>query len=66
MLIPELPETQVNTSGEEEDEHLEIVEKGWPCRRLMLGYGGNDGNYRDMTALHQNEIRSDNKVSDSL
>lgn len=43
MLIGELLEAEIDTNREEEDEHVEIEEEGWPGGRLMLRDGSDDG-----------------------
>ena len=43
VLIPKLPEAQVDTGGEEEDEHLQVEEEGWPRGRLVFRDRGDDG-----------------------
>jgi hypothetical protein len=44
MLIPQVLETHVNTSGEEPDEKIHVKEERGPGGGLMLRDGRNDGN----------------------
>lgn len=44
MLILEILEAQIDTSGEEPDKEVQVEEKGGPGSRLVLRDGGNDGN----------------------
>lgn len=44
MLVPKLAEAEPDTGREEEDQHLQIEEERGPRGRLMLRYGGDDGN----------------------
>lgn len=44
MLILEILEAQVDTSGEEPDEEVQVEEKRGPGGRLVLRDGSNDGN----------------------
>lgn len=43
MLIGQLLVAQINASGQEPDEHVEIEEEGGPCCGLMLRDRGDDG-----------------------
>ena len=46
VFIPEFPEAEEDSGGEEEDEHLEVEEEGRPGGGLMLRDRGDDGNCR--------------------
>jgi hypothetical protein len=43
VLVAQLAEAHDDTRGEDEDEHLQVHEEGWPGGRLVLGDGGDNG-----------------------
>jgi hypothetical protein len=44
MFVGKLLEAEIDTSGKEPDQHVEVEEESRPGGRLVLGHGGNDRN----------------------